>query len=393
MFPHHQQQTMQELFIDQAAQLTAFVSDIKSSPWLALDTEFIREKTYFPRLCLLQISNGQTAACIDPLAITNLTPLLNILFDPAIIKVFHAARQDLEIFFHEWNCLPSPLFDTQPAAALLDYGEQIGYSGLIQKTLNIDLPKDHSRTDWSRRPLGRGQLRYALDDVIYLGQAYQKIHRQLNSLGRLSWLDNDFCRLSDKKTYIPEPMNMWKKIKGRKHLGGIKLAALQQLAAWREHQAMQRNLPRRWVLKDEAMIDLARHMPKNLNKMASIRNLQPGMVHRHGDSWIELLKTASKLPKDQWPSEYHSRGSLSPEQNAMSDLLHCALRLLAGSQNMSPSAIAGKKQLEALILGERDLALMRGWRKSVAGDQLLGLLNGERQIIVENGTPVLSQPG
>ena len=176
---------MPELFIDQPEQLAAFAASIKSSSWLALDTEFIREKTYFPRLCLLQISDGETSACIDPLAVADLSPLLEVLFDTRITKVFHAAGQDLEIFYNEWQRLPLPLFDTQPAAALLGYGEQIGYAGLIQKTLDIDLPKDHSRTDWARRPLGKEQLRYALDDVIYLGQAYQKILRKLEQLGRL----------------------------------------------------------------------------------------------------------------------------------------------------------------------------------------------------------------
>ncbi len=381
---------MSELFIDQPEQLTAFVARIKSSPWLALDTEFIREKTYFPRLCLLQISDGNTAACIDPLALTDLTPLLEVLFDTSITKIFHAARQDLEIFFNEWQRLPLPLFDTQPAAALLGYGEQIGYAGLIQKTLNIDLPKDHSRTDWARRPLGKEQLRYALDDVIYLGQAYEKMLLQLESLGRLDWLDNDFAQLSDEKTYTPDPMNMWKKAKGRQHLKGVKLAVLQQLAAWREQQAVKRNLPRRWVLKDEVMIDLARHMPQSLAKMESIRGLESGMIRRYGDSLLELLESAKALPRDQWPSDDFSQDKLTPEQEAMSDLLYCALRLLAATNNMSAAAITSKKQLHALIQGERELTLMRGWRKTVAGDPLLDLLNGKRQIVVENGNPVLT---
>ncbi len=381
---------MSELFIDQPEQLAAFVASIKSSPWLALDTEFIREKTYFPRLCLLQISDGNTAACIDPLALTDFTPLLEVLFDTSITKIFHAARQDLEIFFNEWQRLPLPLFDTQPAAALLGYGEQIGYAGLIQKTLNIDLPKDHSRTDWARRPLGKEQLRYALDDVIYLGQAYEKMLQQLESLGRLNWLDNDFAQLSDEKTYTPDPMNMWKKAKGRQHLKGVKLAVLQQIAAWRERQAVKRNLPRRWVLKDEVMIDLARHMPQNLAKMESIRGLESGMIRRYGDSLLELLESTKTLPRDQWPSDNFAQDKLTPEQEAMSDLLHCALRLLATENNMSAAAITSKKQLQSLIQGERELTLMRGWRKTVAGDPLLDLLNGKRQIVVENGTLVLT---
>ena len=273
-----------------------------------------------------------TAACIDPLAITDLTPLLEVLFDTRITKVFHAAGQDLEIFFNEWKQLPRPLFDTQPAAALLGYGEQIGYAGLIQKTLNIDLPKDHSRTDWARRPLGKEQLRYALDDVIYLGQAYQKMLRKLEDLGRVGWLENDFAQLGDEKTYMPDPLSMWKKIKGRRHLRGVKLAALQQLASWREQQAIERNLPRRWVLKDDPMIDLARHMPQSLAKMEPIRGLEPGLIRRYGDSLLQLLQSASQLPREQWPSDNFTPDQLTPEQEAMSDLLHCALRLLAADK-------------------------------------------------------------
>lgn len=318
--------------------------------------------------------------------------MLEVLFDPGTTKIFHAAGQDLEIFFNEWKRLPSPLFDTQPAAALLGYGEQIGYANLIQKTLNVDLPKDHSRTDWSRRPLGEGQLRYALDDVIYLGQAYQKIHQQLENLGRLGWLENDFAQLCDERNYTADPMNMWKKVKGRQHLKGVKLAALQQLAAWRERQAIKRDLPRRWVLKDEVMIDLARRLPQNQSKIDSIRGLEPGMIRRNGDNWLQLMETASKLPRDQWPIDNRRAGSMTPEQNAMSELLHCALLLLAASQKMSPAAITSKKQLEALVMGERDLPLMRGWRKEVAGDALLDLLNGKRQIVVGHGKLVLAPP-
>ncbi len=381
---------MQELFIDQPAQLEAFAADIKSSPWLALDTEFIREKTYYSRLCLLQISNGKVAACIDPLAIPDLDPLLEVLFDESITKIFHAAGQDLEIFFDNWKRLPIPLFDTQPAAALLGYGEQIGYAGLIHNSLGIDLPKNHSRTDWSRRPLGQGQLRYALDDVIYLGQAYEKMLQQLEDLGRMNWLENDFKRLSDAQNYVPDPMSMWQKVKGLQHLKGLKLAALQQLAAWREEQAIHRNLPRRWVLKDEIMLDLARHMPQTLDKMGTIRGLESGMIRRHGEDWLQLLKNAASLPKEQWPSDKLRAGKLNPAQEAMCDLLQCGLRLLATEQNMSPAAIASKKQLEALIRGERNMALMQGWRKTVAGDSLLDLLHGKRQIRVEKGRAVLS---
>jgi len=225
---------MQEQFIDRPEQLATFVEAMHGARWLAVDTEFIRERTYFPRLCLIQIASEEIAACIDPLKIEDLSPLKALLLDPGITKVFHAARQDLEIFLHIWGELPTPIFDTQPAAALLGIGDQVGYGNLIQQVLGINLAKDHSRTDWSRRPLQKAQMRYALDDVIYLGQAYRKMRRQLEEQGRLEWLEAEFESLADPATYALEPMAMWQRVKGRQHLKGVRLAILQQLARARE---------------------------------------------------------------------------------------------------------------------------------------------------------------
>ena len=193
---------MQELYIDTPAQLQELCDRISGSTWLALDTEFAREKTYYPVLCLLQLCNGELAACIDPLNLTDLTPLLEILVDPKVLKIFHAGRQDLEIFYHRWGRLPQPLFDTQIAAALLGLGDQIGYAPLVQQLLGRELEKGHTRTDWSRRPLDPEQLRYALDDVIYLGEVHRLLAARLREQEREHWLEDEFRELADPATAL-----------------------------------------------------------------------------------------------------------------------------------------------------------------------------------------------
>ena len=254
------QPAMQEHYIADTAALEQLCKTLRGSTWLALDTEFIREKTYYPQLCLLQISNGEIAACVDPLAIDQLQPLLEILNDPQIVKVWHAARQDLEIFQHHWKQIPTPLFDTQLAAAQLDYGSQIGYANLVKHCLDIDLPKDQSRTDWASRPLNEQQIRYALDDVIYLGILYLRLRAELTERQQRQ-LTVQQAVLLEPETYAPKPEDVWRKIKGRKTLRGAQQQALQTLAAWRENQARQQDVPRKWLMSDHAMLASCRATP------------------------------------------------------------------------------------------------------------------------------------
>lgn len=368
---------MQELFVDTPAALSDLARDLANSEWLALDTEFIREKTYLPRLCLIQVSNGEVAACVDPLALGDaLRPLLDVLYDGRILKVLHAARQDLEIFLHDWHRIPLPLFDTQPAAALLGYGDQVGYAKLVQQVLGVDLPKDHSRTDWSRRPLDQGQLRYALDDVIYLGQAYLQMRGRLSDRERLQWLAADFADLANPATYVQDPRTAWQRVKGRQHLRGVQLAVLQALAAWREEQARERDLPRRWVLKDEVLVDLARRRPKDAEQLSRIRGLEPPVIRRDGEALLHQIAVATALPREDWPTEGRGGKPLTALQEAQADLLSAALRLLAESHQLSPHAIAGRKDIEKLVRGDADTPLLEGWRRKVAGEHLLDLLAG-----------------
>ncbi len=380
---------MQELYINTAEGLTQLCDTLRDSPWLALDTEFVREKTYYPRFCLLQISNGEVAAGIDPLALDDLSPLLEILYNTDTTKVFHAGRQDLEIFYNLWGKLPTPLFDTQLAASLLGFGDQVGYGGLVKEVLGIELAKGHARTDWSIRPLQEAQLRYALDDVIYLCDLYLQLKKRLEHQGRDRWLQKDFDYLAEPTTYVITAEDAWRRVKGRQNLKGVQLAILQILAGWRESEAQRADKPKRWIVKDEVLIDLARRRPKDLQQMEQIRGLEAGTIKRRGDALLKLLDEGAEIPREQWPQEKARPPRLSHNQEAMTDLLTCCLRLLADENDISHNALGNRKELERLVSGDRELAILHGWRSSLAGDKLLQVLGGELRPVIQDGALLL----
>jgi ribonuclease D len=366
-------------FIDTPAALSAFCQHIKHSPWLAIDTEFLREKTYHPQLCLIQIANTETIACVDPLAIEDLSELFEILYQANMTLVFHAARQDLELFYLLRNALPQQLFDSQLAATVLGYGDQIGYGKLVKECLNVDLDKSHSRTDWSKRPLDQAQIDYAADDVRYLRELYPILNSALETKGRQTWLDDDFAKLTDTKTYAPAADTIWRKIKGAGRLKGVQLAILQQLAKWREQQALQKNRPRRWILKDEVMIDLARIAPADNEKLHKIRGLEDKTINHHGQTLIDVIAQAKAIPREQWP-ELKQPTPLSNEQEAVLDASMALLRHYCAEQSIAPAAVATRKDIELLVRGETDITLMTGWRREIVGQYLEQFLRGDLHI-------------
>ncbi len=382
---------MQELRVETAEQLPRLCELISGSQWLALDTEFVREKSYYPNFCLLQVSNGEVAASVDPLSLDELSPLLDIIYDPKVIKIFHAGRQDLEIFHDLWSKLPTPLFDTQLAATLLGLGDQVGYGNLVKQLLGIQLEKGHARTDWSRRPLQQDQLRYALDDVIYLGEIYLKLEASLRKLGRESWLVEDFEMLASPDTYIISPDKAWQRIKGRQYLKGVQLAVLQTLAGWRESEAQRANKPKRWILKDEVLTELSKRQPKDIKQLERIRGLETGTIGHKGDTLLKLISDARQLPKEQWPEEKQIPPRLNSNQEAIADLLVCSLRLLAKTNNITHTALATRKELEKMVTGARDLEILHGWRRALAGDDLLKVLEGKLLPVIKDGRIELEQ--
>ena len=374
---------MTVLYIDNASDLDNFCEQIKHSDWLAIDTEFLREKTYYPQLCLIQIANDDVIACVDPIAIEDLTPLMDILYQPGMTLVFHAARQDLELLQMLRGELPQQIFDTQLAATVLGIGDQIGYGNLVKHCLDVDLDKAHSRTDWTQRPLSNERLDYAADDVRYLRTLYHQMSAQLDEQQRRPWLNDDFASRSDPKTYTADPAAIWRKIRGAGKLKASQLVVLQQLAAWREQRAIDRNRPRRWILKDDVMLDLARFAPDSKNQLAKIRGLEPRDIERNGIDIIEVISHAQEIPEAQWP-KLIKPVPLTNQQEALLDALMALLRKYCDEESITPVAVATRKDIEHLVRGERDISLLQGWRKKIVGQKLLDFLHGELAITADS---------
>ena len=369
-------------YIDTAEALQELCKTLAESDWLCLDTEFIREKTYYPRLCLVQVATADVVACIDPLVIEDLSPLSTLLHDAGITKVMHAASQDMEIFYYLNGRLPAPIFDTQVAAALMGLGDQVGYGRLVEDMLQVSLDKSHSRTDWSQRPLHDEQIRYAADDVRYLRDIYHQQRQWLIEHDRLEWLDADFESLCNPERYRPAPDQAWLRVKGFQRLKPEQLMVLKELAGWREQKAMDSDRPKRWVLKDEVLLDLARRMPQKLEDLSRIRGLEAGQIRNSGDVILQHIRQARQIPREEWP-KLPKRTSLNPNQDTMADLLMASLRLSGIEASISAQAIASRKEVEQLVAGERDLNLLQGWRLELAGRAMLDILEGRSTLIVD----------
>jgi ribonuclease D len=371
-------------YIDTSVALLAVCDQLRGVPWLTLDTEFLREKTYYPKLCLLQVATPDLIACIDPLALEDLAPLFEVLYRRATTKVLHAARQDMEIFYHLRGVLPSPVFDTQIAALLLGFPDQTGYGNLVRETLGIELDKLHSRTDWSRRPLSDAQIRYAAEDVFYLAQVYEHLIGKLSALGRLDWLSEDFERLTRIELYENHPAQAWLKVRGVHRLKGPALAVLQALAAWRESLARDLDRPRGWVLRDDDLVEIARHLPTTAAALGAIRGVHERFVNKHGARVLELVAEARhQAPKPLSAGARPVR--LSPAQDALVDALMAVVRVSAAENSLHPAVLASRGQLEQLVSGATDSDVLHGWRGQLVGKRLQALLRGEISLYACDG--------
>lgn len=278
------------VFIDSEQALQNLYGRLQGSSWIAVDTEFERVNTYYPELCLVQVTGNGMVAVIDTLSVTDLEPLYGLLYDPSITKVFHAARQDFELFFHLKGELPAPLFDTQIAASLLGYDQQIGYANLVREVLDVDLSKTQTRTDWKRRPLSSQQLHYAADDVIHLARLYALLRTSVIEAGRVSQLEEQ-CRLLNRpELYEPDPASMWRKIRFRevKNFNEQSLAVFKQLAAWREMTARRKNRPRKWIIKDHALVAIARELPADRDSLCRLDGIDEKVMERYGDELLGI---------------------------------------------------------------------------------------------------------
>ncbi len=373
-------------YIDTQEKLEQFVDTISKYDWIAIDTEFIREKTYYSRLCLLQIATTDHLACVDPLAIDDISALKKVLYNPNITKVWHAAHQDQEIFYNLFGEPPAPIFDTQPAAAVLGVGDQIGYARLIEEFMGVSLAKTQSRTDWSRRPLTEKQLDYAIDDVRYLREAYPKIVKQLENQSRLEWLQSDFDRYTSVDTFEPNPDEMWKKVKGHQRLKPLQLTIVQALAAWREALAIKKDLPRKWIMADELILDLAMQQPTNIDEMDQLRTIKTKQHSRYFKDWLADINKAQTLNESEWLRLPKLRKP-SRDQAVLVDLLMVAVRKQANTHNISAGLITSRKKLETLVMsGETQLP--NDWRGALVNPIIHHILSGQATFSVENGNKV-----
>jgi len=373
------------LYINTPEQLTELCARIKQEPWLALDTEFLREKTYYPVFCLLQIATPEWVACIDPIALPKLDELFDVIYSPSIVKVFHSCRQDLEIFYQLTGKLPEPVFDTQVAAPLLGFHDNPGYAMLVSSLLNINLNKAHTRADWSKRPLTEAQIQYAADDVIYLCRIYKIITQKLAELGRTDWLVHDFAELANPALYEVSPEKAWLKIKGKNKLTGRQLSIVQALAEWRERTAQAEDRPKSWLLRDELLLDLAKLQPETIGELANVRGINERAVNRYGKELCQLISAAKQRP----PAPLHEKdrsAKKSQQQEAILDILTALVRIRAEENSLNPTILASRKDLEVLLFNDDDeCPLLHGWRYSMAGRELVGLINGELLFGIEAG--------
>ena len=370
--------------ITTTAELAVFSEKLKGQPFVAVDTEFMRETTYWPKLCLIQAAAGSAEACIDPLAEgMDLEPFLEIMRDKSILKVFHAARQDVEIF-NNLQAMPVPLFDTQVAGMAAGFGEQIAYDALVRQMLRIELDKSSRFTDWARRPLSDNQLTYALADVTHLAALYPMLRERLEKEGRLGWVTDEMANLTDPAVYDVEPENAWKRLRPRKHTAKY-MAVYKAVAAWRERTAQTRDQPRGRILKDEAIDEVATQAPTDADQLDRLRSVPKGFSgSRFGPDLLAAIREALKDPEAYAPVVERSRNAPSPAAGAVVELLKVLLKARAEEAGVASKLIATVSDLEQIANDdEADNAALKGWRREAFGEDALKLKRGELALVLD----------
>ena len=371
-------------------ELTALASEIAQAPYIALDTEFMRDQTYWPKLCLIQVASPGTEAIIDPLADgIDLSAFYALLKDGELVKVLHAARQDIEIFFHQGGVVPAPLFDTQIAAMVCGFGDAASYETLTRRLARAEVDKSARFTDWSRRPLSARQLDYALADVTHLRTIYETLSAQLERSGRSSWVKEEIAALQDPELYRLDPDEAWRRLKARSSNKRF-LAMLATIAAWREREAQERDVPRNRILRDEALTEIAAHPPESIDALERIRAVPRGFAaSRMGRTLMDAIEHGRHAhpPEPVVPDRPRRKREPSP---ATVDLLRTLLRLRADEAGVAHRLIANADDIERLAASEDDgVAALHGWRAEVFGNDAIALRKGQLALALENGNAVV----
>ena len=400
------------MLIQDSSSFADVLGQCRSEGCFAFDTEFIRERRYAPKLCLVQIGVAGRCVAIDPFAVGGLSELVDLLEDGDIVKLVHAGQQDMEIFFAGTGRLPHGLFDTQIAAALSGWGDSIGYSKLVESLANVRLSKAQTFTDWAQRPLSAGQIDYALDDVRYLPGIHERLISELESLGRMGWLIEEMRVYENPAFYRRDPATLYRRVKGASRLNRRELGILRELASWREQEAESRDRPRGHIIGDEVLVELSRMKPKSLGNMKTLRGVHPQLLRRSGEEIIRQVKIALDLPKSELP-EIIEKPAKDSGQGLVVDLLETFLKARAKDNRIGPGYVATRSELYELARLQREggigsgasdagngsgvtkaaLRVLEGWRRDLIGNELLGLLEGRYSLAIEpqGGGVVISE--
>jgi len=369
-------------YIQDEASLRELSERLRTSDRLALDTEFMGEDTFAPRLEIIQVATDDLIAIVDRRAVPLSDRFLDLLTNPGILKIVHAGRQDLEIFSVEAGATLTPVFDTQLAAAMVGYGTQIGYAQLVQQVVGVSLEKTETFTNWAQRPLTPQQVEYALEDVRYLFALHAHLRERLKTLGRLEWAEEEFRRLqavSGEEARAPQLR--YQRIRGWESLRPRARGVLRELAVWREHEAQKRDRPRGRVLRDDILLEIARRGPTTIEGLRSLRGVQPSQVDKYGESLVQAIQRGLSVPERELPSA-EKRKRMDPESAGLADLLGTALKVRAVEASISPQLLASSADLEVFALergrgAAENLPILQGWRRALAGEHLLQVMDGK----------------
>jgi ribonuclease D len=365
--------------------------ELSRDSFVTVDTEFMREQTFWPELCLIQIAGAEREAIIDPLAEgLSLKPFFDLMANKKVVKVFHAARQDLEIIWLKAKLIPEPIFDTQVAAMVCGFGDQVSYEALARRIAKVQIDKSSRFTDWSRRPLSQKQLAYALSDVIHLRPIYEKLRALLDKSGREPWLEEELAVLTSPSTYEAHPEEAWKRVKFRPR-NRKQLAIVMTLSAWREREAQERNVPRSRILKDDAIAEAATQAPQDIAALKSLRALPRGYAtSRVGEAVLKQVAAGLAMDAEQLPKLKADDAPLTETASVISDVLKLALKVVCEKEGIAPRIVANSGDLDAIAMDDAaDIPLLKGWRRKLFGETAIRIKSGEMAIVLENGKPLV----
>jgi ribonuclease D len=366
------------MLITESSALRDFCAAVSTAPFIAVDTEFIRERTYWPKLCLVQISDGEESAAIDALAPgIDLSSLFDLMRNQSVLKVFHSAGQDINVFHTVMSAVPAPVFDTQLAAMVCGFGDQPAYATLVMELTGERIDKASQMTDWSRRPLTERQISYAISDVTHLVTIYKALYGRLEETGRREWVSEEIARLADASAYETDPMEQWRKVRIRRPSRKA-LVVLREVAAWRERVAQRRDMPRGWVLKDESMAEIAANQPETIEQLERVRGVSARFAEgKDGQALLGAVRRALSLPGEEWP-ELPSGAPLLNGNSTIVALLQALLKISSDTHGVAPALIANRRDLEMLAENDdAEVPALKGWRRSLFGADALRLKHGK----------------